>query len=108
MGRSRRGRRLVYDRGVRRLFRWAVGIASALAIWKLWRRRTAVEEPQAPAPDPADELRRKLSETRAAAGADPAMTPERASEPAETLDERRSRVHEKAQQAIQAMQEPPA
>lgn len=58
-------------------------------------------------PDPADELRRKLSETREAAAADPPAAPPPPTEPVETLDERRSRVHRKAQDAIQAMQEPP-
>ena len=78
----------------------------------------------APAPDPAEELRRKLDESRGHAGGDDARTtaaPTSASpasaeqsappEPTETLDERRARVHAKAQEALEAMealQEPPA
>ena len=97
---------------MRKLVGWIAGLVGIAALARVLARRRGPRAlpPAASAttPDPADELRRKLSETRAAAGADPAMTPERASEPAETLDERRSRVHEKAQQAIQAMQEPPA
>jgi hypothetical protein len=87
---------------VRRLFRWIVGLASALAIWRLWSRRhraqpIAVE----PAPDPAEELRRKLAESRDETATAPADAPVAA----ETLEERRARVHAKAQEAIDAMHE---
>jgi hypothetical protein len=54
-------------------------------------------EPQV---DPADELRRKLAETRPE---EPAATVAPASE--EPLEERRARVHAKAQEAIDAMHE---
>jgi hypothetical protein len=83
-----------------------VGIASALAIWNLWRRRTAAEEPQAPAPDPADELRRKLAETRDTTASEPEATDAGVDEP--SLDERRARVHAKAQEAMDAMREEPS
>jgi hypothetical protein len=59
--------------------------------------------------DPAEELRRKLSDARAPDATSPAgQEPSPAAEPAETLAERRARVHAKAQDAIDAMQEPPA
>jgi hypothetical protein len=61
------------------------------------------------AQDPADELRRKLAETRTEqADAGPAPEPSTEREP---LDERRARVHAKAQEALAAMdalQEPPS
>ena len=95
---------------VRRLFGWTAGLVSIAALARVLarrrRRETHAAETQAVAQDPAEELRRKLSETREAAGAnDEAGAPE----PTETLDERRSRVHAKAQEAIESMQdEPPA
>ncbi len=76
-----------------------VGIA-ALGRWLSQRRHPAptVPEPvEAPADDPAEELRRKLASAR---------QPEPEAEPAapeETLEERRARVHAKAREAIDAM-----
>ena len=85
--------------GVRRLFRWVIGLASVLAVWRVWsrRRRPAAAEP---APDPADELRRKLAATRDDETAAPEERP-----PDESLDERRARVHAKANEAIESMRE---
>ena len=90
---------------VRRLFGWTAGLVSIAALARVVaRRRRHVAPPPAEvgaAQDPAEELRRKLSETRQdTAPSDPADTA-----PTETLDERRSRVHAKAQQAIEAMQD---
>jgi hypothetical protein len=92
---------------VRRLFRWAVGIASALAIWKAWtRRRPADTTPAAPPePDPADELRRTLASSREKTEA---MVVAQGDEPAgdgpeASLEERRARVHAKAQEAAAEM-----
>ena len=84
---------------MRRLFRWVIGLASALAVWRVWSRRRR-PAPAEPAPDPADELRRKLARratTRLAA-------PEERL-PDESLEERRARVHAKAQEAIESMRE---
>jgi hypothetical protein len=78
-----------------------------------------VAAPPPPSPpvenDPAVALRRKLSETRdeqatAPATADSAddWTDDTDAGPTETLDDRRARIHAKAQEAIDAMQEPPA
>ena len=92
---------------VRRLFGWTAGLVSIAALARVLARRRRHETPPPSLPeagDPADELRRKLSETREAAGA----TESRQSAPAtpgETIDERRARVHAKAQEAIDAMQE---
>ena len=83
------------------------GLVSIAALARVLARRRR-REAYAPAPeaaqDPADELRRKLSETREAAGT---VGPAGSTEPTETLDERRSRVHSKAQEAIEAMQDAP-
>ena len=86
-----------------------IGLA-ALGRW-LAKRRHPVDGVNAPAEatsgaatgetipaDPAEELRRKLANAR---GSEPEGTP--ASEPAETLDERRARVHSKAREAIDSM-----
>jgi hypothetical protein len=93
---------------VRRLFGWMAGLVSIAALARVLarrrRRETHAAEQQAVAQDPAEELRRKLSESREAAGAtEPSDPPE----PTESLEERRSRVHAKAQEAIDAMQDAP-
>ena len=80
--------------------RWMIGLASALAVWRLWSRRRHVE-PTAEEPDPAEALRRKLAETL-----DDAEPESAAGEAAaETVDERRAQVHAKAQETIDSMRE---
>jgi hypothetical protein len=71
----------------------------------LARRQRAQARQARPAlePDPADALRDKLSQTRATASAETEPP-----EPTETIEERRTRVHAKAQEAIAAMQEKPS
>lgn len=92
-----------YDPVVRRLFRWLVGVLGALAVWRVWtRRRDRHPEPERPEPDPAEELRRRLAETRVQED-DEGTRPDEAPPATETLDERRARVHAKAQEAIDAM-----
>jgi Mg-chelatase subunit ChlI len=93
---------------MRRLVKWTAGIVGIAALARLVRRhRSAGRAPDDSgfAPDPAADLREKLAETRD-------VGPEAASEsvagesdePASgSLDERRARVHEKAQQAIDTM-----
>ena len=79
---------------------------SIAALARVLARRRRHETPASPATgDPADELRRKLSETRGAGAAE--AGPSAPAEPSETLEERRSRVHAKAQEAIEAMHEEP-
>ena len=96
-----------------RLFGWLAGLVGIAALARvLARRRRSHEGPSvAPpvGPDRADELRRKLDETReeTAASEAPEQEPDAAEAPSQTLDERRSRVHAKAQEAIEAMQDPP-
>jgi hypothetical protein len=89
---------------MRRAIAWIAGLAGIAALARLLRARRAtappvVQAPAAPADDPAEELRRALERSRAAQ-ADTA-----APEPVEpdALDERRARVHAKAQEAIDAM-----
>ena len=84
-----------------------IGLA-ALGRWLARRRHpdTSPAEPvEATAPaesqaaDPAEELRRKLADARVAEQDDAPA----AEVPAETLDERRARVHAKAREAIDSM-----
>jgi hypothetical protein len=106
---------------VRRLLAWTAGVVGIAALGReLARRSVRQRRPSAPAGPAVDEraeaLRRKLSQTRAAddapdsssAGTEAAAPHEQAAsgEPTETIDERRARVHAKAQEAIAAMQEP--
>lgn len=98
---------------MRRLFGWMAGLVGIAALARLLAtRRARLEAPapprSLPPPDPADELRRKLAETRA----QPAeATVEAPAAGEEAIDVRRARVHAKAQEALDAMealQEPPA
>ena len=91
-----------------RLWKWVAAIAAVTGIARLLRRRRCAPVDGAEgaiADDPAAELRRKLSETRDA----PPSTGDVATAPAAegaddaSLEERRARIHEKAQQAIDAM-----
>jgi len=83
------------------------GLVGIAALGRLLSRRSApvaVTEP-APAADPAEELRRRLAAQRTGDDDPPAE----GSEPyGETLEERRARIHEQAQRAIDAMREPGA
>ncbi len=83
------------------------GLVGIAALGRLLSRRSApatVTEP-APAVDPAEELRQRLAAQRTGDDASPAEAPEPIGE---TLEERRARIHEQAQQAIDAMREPGA
>lgn len=95
-----------------RLVRWTAGIVGIAALARLLRRRRhGADAPGgvAPAADPAAELREKLAGTRDAAAETAAAAPMgdgpvALDEPAAaTIEERRARVHEKAQEAIDAM-----
>lgn len=97
---------------MRRLLGWTAGLAGIAALARLLAARRVRPEapavtPVLPPPDPAEELRRKLAETRDEGAARVAKP--RA--PTETIDERRARVHARAQATVEAMeaqQEPPA
>jgi hypothetical protein len=84
---------------MRKLATWVVvtlGIAALLH--RLKRRRAAAEPgpPIAPAADPADELRRKLAESRTESAATEAV-------PEATVSERRAEVHDEARAALDEM-----
>jgi hypothetical protein len=84
------------------------GLPGLAALVRALRRRPSAPPtpPPAPSADPAEELRRRLEETRSdgpAAGASGAET-EPAASP--TLEERRARVHARAQEAIELMRDP--
>jgi hypothetical protein len=89
---------------MKRALAWVTGAVGIAALGRaLSRRRVATapaSEPDVPLDDPADELRRTLAASR---GDDPAAGGD--GEPG-TLDERRARVHTKAQEAIDAMRDP--
>jgi hypothetical protein len=90
---------------VRRLIGWTAGLVGIAALARLLAaRRHRAEAPALPpstSPDPAEELRRKLDESRDADA--PAAEPTESSERNESLEERRARVHAKAQEALSAM-----
>jgi len=92
---------------VKRSLAWLAGIVGVAALGRMLSSRKASSVPVDqspptaavadeggldPATDPAEELRRKLAATR-----EPEV------EVAETLDERRARVHAKAREAMDAM-----
>ncbi len=81
-----------------------VGVAALGRVLSRRRAATGVGEP-ASAADPAEELRQRLAAQRTA---DTTPIGETENATGETLDERRARVHAKAQQAIDSMREPPA
>jgi len=118
---------------VRRALVWLGGALGLAALYRMLKRRGAAKPP--PGPDPAEELRRTLAETRAqeavaverpaepevesepeaepkpSAEAEPRVpaAPEAEPEPdPASIEERRRRIHERAQEAIDAMREPPA
>ncbi len=82
---------------MRRSLAWLAGGAGALFVfrWRL-RRRKPVD-----APDHAEELKRKLEQSRTAEPVPPA--PEAPPEPAAGVEERRREVHERGRAAIDEM-----
>ena len=98
---------------MRRLIGWTAGVVGVAALARMLARRRPAPKPVAapPADDHAEVLRRKLDETRAS---DAASAPTSTADvedvedeaPRESLENRRARVHAKAQEAIDAMQEP--
>lgn len=95
---------------MKRALGWIAGLVgiAALGRW-LAGRATRVRTPRPAGADPAAELRRRLDATRIedAAPGGPELEPKpEAAEPDErSLEERRSDVHRRAQDAIDAMRE---
>jgi hypothetical protein len=85
---------------------WVAGLVGIAALGRWLARRSRRNAPQAvpeaPAADPAEELRRRLDETRE--GSAPAPGAPAAVEE-QTIDERRAAVHRQAEDAIAAMRE---
>jgi hypothetical protein len=75
----------------------ALGIR-ALLRWRKRRRADAELESGPPPPDPADELRQKLAESRAE---DAAVEPEAAPEP--SVEDRRADVHAQGRTTVDEM-----
>jgi hypothetical protein len=95
---------------VRRLIGWAAGLVGIAALARVLARRQVRRDaelrlPPSTAADPAEKLRRTLSASRSIEPPETSVEPPPA-EPSETVDERRARVHAKAQEAIEAMQGP--
>jgi hypothetical protein len=97
---------------VRRLIGWTAGVVGIAALARALARKrvhhpvAAPAPPAAPVDEHAEALRRKLDETRAAEGASAAADEPGPEVPRESLEERRARVHAKAQEAIDSMNEP--
>ena len=98
-----------YDRPVRRLLTWIIVTLGIAAVARRLRRRGGPDE-VVTAPedqDPADELRRKLAQSRSqdeTSAAAPAAPEASVEQP--TVDERRANVHEEGRATIDAMREP--
>ena len=99
---------------MRRLIGWTAGVVGIAALARTLARRKVRQSRQPVAAPPVDDhaeaLRRKLDETRAAdvapVGTTAAVDEPEPDAPRESLEDRRARVHAKAQEAIDAMQEP--
>ena len=84
---------------MKRLVAWLAGLAGGILAYRKFRRKPEPAPPVAP----AEELRAKLAEARAAAP--PAEPEQAAAEP--DVDERRRAVHEQGRQAIDEMRQSP-
>ena len=90
-----------------KLLKWIVVTIGITALVRWFRRRGAEDEVTAPpepfqaTDDPADELRRKLAETR-----EPDVPEEAPETPAATVEDRRADVHEQGRAALDEMKPP--
>ena len=83
---------------MRRLLTWLlVTVGIAAVVRRLRRKPDELPAASAQEPDPADELRRKLSASRA----EPEAEPEPVAE--ETVDEQRAKVHEQGRSTLDEM-----
>jgi hypothetical protein len=96
---------------MKRALTWFAGGLGIAALLRLRRGQHAVE---APAADPAEELRRKLAEARGAGDdrddfdAAEGTPVDEADAPKLSLEERRAAIHAKAQEALGEMHPPDA
>jgi hypothetical protein len=84
---------------MKRLTAWLTGVAGGVAAARIFRR-APMPAPVGREPDPADALRAKLAETKAAQ-AEPEAPP--AEEPEGDPDARRRAVHERGRAAVDEM-----
>ena len=99
---------------VKRALAWFAGLVGIAALGRFLAGRSKAK-PVPPAPeagldaaaepgdDPAEELRRKLAETRGSPDAPEPIAAEPVAAPDEELDDRRARVHAQARETIEAM-----
>jgi hypothetical protein len=86
---------------MKRLYAWLAGVAGGMAAYRAFRRRPV---PRPAGPDPADELKAKLAEARAAAeDRDAFEAGETPVDEAADPEARRRAVHEQARTAIDEM-----
>ena len=92
---------------MKRFRKWIGGAVWGIAAYKLWKRRRKPAVAPAPAAeesdDRAEELRAKLAETRAGEEDPSPVEPNEPDDSAESLEERRRRVHEEGRAAIDRM-----
>jgi hypothetical protein len=87
---------------MRRLLAWLTGFAGGLVAYRAWRR--APQPSPSTAPDPADALRAKLAEAKAAGqDREEFESGEQAVDAAADPDERRRAVHERGRAAVDEM-----
>jgi len=84
---------------MKRLTAWLTGVAGGVAAARLFRRAPATTAPVRES-EPADALRAKLAETKAA---QPAPEPAPAEEPGDDPHARRRAVHERGRAAVDEM-----
>jgi hypothetical protein len=99
----------VASRLVRTRLAWIGGAVAGAVVVVVARSRRRRPGAAPPAPDPADELRRKLDESRTLAAERDEFeagetTVDQAEPAAESVEERRRRVHEEARAASDEMQ----
>ena len=86
---------------MRRLFAWLAGLAGGAAAYRAYKR---APQPAVTEPDPAEALRAKLAEAKAAGDdRDEFESGERPVDEAADPDERRRGVHERGRAAVDEM-----
>ncbi len=92
---------------MKRLADWIGGALGGVVAYRLWKRRQKPAVATGPAAaemdDRAEELRTKLAESRASDEPAPAESTEQSGESADSVEERRRRVHEEGRAAIDRM-----
>lgn len=90
---------------MKRALGWFAGLVGLAALGRWLARRARAKAVEPDGGDPAEELRRRLDATRIEDPAPDALRPEEPEPDARSLDDRRADVHQRAQEAIDAMRE---